>query len=200
VPRNGTFIRVPDGPRAGLIARVAGGRAFWIHNCQEVEGGCPGWIALDIVGYDAYENAHPTVADSAFVRRPDGLIARAAGTVLIGLGACPPGGCTDAVNVDTASFTEYERAHLTMTDGTYVRRPDGAIARAVGGALLGIGSCALLNGCPGWVQLDDAGFNNYGGMIRKVIRWTIRTSKAPKRSNLCLAPGAKKPASCSRTQ
>src|SRR5215217_6729841 len=28
-PRSGTFIRVPDGPRAGLIARVAGGRAFW---------------------------------------------------------------------------------------------------------------------------------------------------------------------------
>jgi putative metal-binding protein len=162
VPRNGTFIRVPDGSRPGLIARVAGGHPFWQTACAEVAGGCADPIALDSAGYEAYEAAHPTVADGAFVRRPDGLIARAAGGALLGLGSCAPvAGCPETVNVDTPSFQAYGEAHPTVADGTFIRRPDGLIARAVGGALLGLGSCARLADCAGWVQLDDAGFAAY---------------------------------------
>jgi hypothetical protein len=36
------------------------------------------------------------------------------------------------------------------------------------------------------------------GMVGKMIRWTVQTSKAPRRANLCLAPGAGKAASCSQ--
>ena len=40
----------------------------------------------------------------------------------------------------------------------------------------------------------------HDAMVGKVIRWTIRKGKSPQRSNLCLAPGAKRATSCSDAQ
>jgi hypothetical protein len=34
------------------------------------------------------------------------------------------------------------------------------------------------------------------GMVGRIARWQIRAPKAPKRSDLCLAPNAKKPRRC----
>ena len=150
-PRDGTFLRVQNGPREGLIVRFAGGTAFGLATCEPLAG-CPGLTGIDNDGFVAYEAAHPHAADGTFIRVANGklntLVARAAGGALIGLATCAPvGQCQGHVDVDEASFLNYTRAHPTIADGTFVRRPDGNIARAVGGALLSISTCAGLNDC-----------------------------------------------------
>ena len=154
-PVDGTYIGVPNGSRPGLIARFAGGHAFWLMDCGALESGnCTPRYELDAAGYEAYEAAHADVADGTCVRKASGsgagTIARAAGGALIWLRDCAPmANCAGYVNVDAFAFENYGNAHPTIADGTYVRRRDGLIARAVGTALIGIGSCAQLASCPG---------------------------------------------------
>src|SRR3954447_8295996 len=165
-PVNGAYLRIPNGPYAGLIVRFASGVPFGLSTCGGVWQGCPGVQNLDVAGYEAYAAAHRDLDNGTFLAVGNGawqgLVARAVGGVLIGLATCEtlPGKCDSRVDVDMVSFQQYIAAHTVIADGTFVRRPDGAIARAVGDALLGIGTCAPLNGCPGYVDLDAVGFNS----------------------------------------
>jgi hypothetical protein len=165
VPRDGTFIRIADGdgPHAGLIARVAGGHLFGLATCVE---GCAGVRNIDAGGFFDYDRAHPTVADGTFVRvatgARDGLVARVAGGHLIGLATCVDG-CSNFVNVDETSFDVYDRDHPTVADGTFVRVATGArnglVARVAGGHLFGLATC--VDGCSGFVNVDETGFDAY---------------------------------------
>ena len=193
VPRDGTFLRVQDGPSEGLIARVIGGHLFGLGVCVD---GCGGLIGLDSGGFFDYDRAHPTVGDGSFVRvatgSKNGLISRAVGGHLFGLATCVDG-CAGAVNVDETAFDNYDRAHPTVGDGSFVRvatgSKNGLISRAAGGALLPLSSCEPLNACAGLVQVDETAFDSYASAHRlpadgTVLRglpsgalWTIQSGK-----------------------
>ena len=168
-PRNGAFLRIGSGPSIGTITRIAGGVPFYLTTCGPFSG-CPGTFDLDADGYAAYAAQHTVVADGTYVRVANGaltsLIARAAGGKLLGIGTCQAlNNCSGYVDVDQASFLDYGAAHPLVADGAFVRIADGSgaggITRAVGGALLGIATCSGLNGCPGYVDVDDLGFHSY---------------------------------------
>ena len=167
-PVNGSFVRIANGPYEGLVARAAGETFIGVGTCEPL-GGCP-WVNIDQSGYEDYQRAHPVVANGTFVRvasgPANGLVTRAVGGALLGVGTCEPlGGCSEAVNVDQLGFEVYEDSHPVPANGAFVEIANGPqvgqIARAAGGALLPISNCVFLDGCPNPVRLDEYGYRSY---------------------------------------
>jgi hypothetical protein len=172
---DGTFVRVADGLRFGLIGRAAGGALLPLSSCAPAElSGCGGVVNVPEYTYDSYTAAHPRIADGTFVRvadgAHDGLIGRAVGGTLLPLASCAPAdldGCNGTVNVNEYSYDTYAAAHPTITSGAFVRIADGPryglIARVAGGALLPLSSCAPagIDGCPGTVNVNAYSYDTY---------------------------------------
>jgi cell wall-associated NlpC family hydrolase len=166
---NGTFLRVADGPNTGLIGRVVGGVLLGLNTCEGIEG-CDTAVNLPESTYDWYASQHSTIENGTFVRIADGtsngLIGRAAGGVLIGFASCEAiEGCSSAVNIDEDAWNWYASQHQTVENGTFVRvgngPSEGLVTRAAGGALIGLTTCAALEGCPAAVNVDETGFRLY---------------------------------------
>ena len=110
---------MPNGSRPGLIARFAGGHAFWLMDCSALESGnCTPRYELDAAGYEAYEAAHPDVADGTFVRKASGsgagTIGRAAG-VRTSFG--DPTGAIDVNDATVAQFLDGDPPRDADADG-----------------------------------------------------------------------------------
>ncbi len=170
---NGTFVRVADGPRAGLIGRVVGGVLLGLTTCEGMESeGCNTAVNVAENAYLYYASEYSTIANGTFVRVADGpragLIGRVVGGVLLGLTTCEgmeSEGCNTAVNVAENAYLYYASEYSTIANGTFVRVADGTkaglIARAAGGALLGLTSCVSLEECPGQVNVAENAFTYY---------------------------------------
>jgi hypothetical protein len=170
---NGTFVRVADGPKAGLIGRVVGGVLFGLVTCEGMEGeGCNTAVNVAENAYLYYAEEYDTIANGTFVRVADGpragLIGRVVGDVLLGLATCEgmeSEGCDNAVNVAENAYLYYASEYSTIANGTFVRIADGPkaglIARAAGGALLGLTSCVALEECSGQVNVAENAFIYY---------------------------------------
>jgi hypothetical protein len=63
---NGTFVRITDGPRAGLIARAAGGALLGLTSCVPLEG-CPGQVNVAENAFTNYTAEHPQPANGTLV-------------------------------------------------------------------------------------------------------------------------------------
>ena len=155
---DGSFLRTPD----GSIYEVLGGAPIHVDSCSLLNG-CPGLITVPNI------NGYPTVPrDGTFIRIADGdgphagLIARVAGGHLFGLATCVDG-CAGVRNLDAGGFFDYDRAHPTVADGTFVRvatgARDGLVARVAGGHLIGLATC--VDGCNGFVNVDETSFLEY---------------------------------------
>jgi hypothetical protein len=157
---NGSFVRLPDGG----IFRIAGGAPIHVGSCEPLAG-CPGLQPVsDLAGYASVP------ADGTYLRVADGpsatLVVRVVGGAPIGIGTCNAlSGCETAVDLDDGGWRAYQQAHPTVPDGRFVRIADGAragvVTRAVGGALIPLGSCAPLGGCPDAVSVDGLGIASY---------------------------------------
>ena len=66
VPANGSFVRVANGPYAGVIARAAGGAFLALTDCDPL-GGCPAPVSLDAGGFADYVKAHPIPANGTLL-------------------------------------------------------------------------------------------------------------------------------------
>jgi hypothetical protein len=80
---------------------------------------------LSAAGVANYEAAHPTVANGTLVRVADGKNAReisiAAGGALLQVNECTLlNGCVGYVDVDSTGVKNYEAAHQTIANGTYL--------------------------------------------------------------------------------
>jgi hypothetical protein len=169
----GTFVRVADGPRAGLIGRVIGGALLGLTTCEGMESeGCNTAVNVAENAYLYYAGEYDTIVNGTFVRVADGpragLIGRVVGGVLLGLATCEgmeSEGCDNAVNVAENAYLYYASEYNTIANGTFVRIADGPraglIARAAGGALLGLTSCVPLEECPGQVNVAENAFTYY---------------------------------------
>jgi hypothetical protein len=128
-PENGAFMRMANGPVAGLVARVVGGVPLGLTTCEGMESeGCNEAINLDEGGFNEYAAAHQVVANGTFVRVADGpkagLIGRVVGGVLLGLVTCEGmegEGCNSAVNVAENAYDYYASEYHTIANGTFVR-------------------------------------------------------------------------------
>jgi hypothetical protein len=170
---NGTFVRVADGPKARLIGRVVGGVLLGLLTCEGMEDeGCNSAVNVAENAYDYYANEYHTIANGTFVRVADGpkagLIGRVAGGVLLGLITCEgmeSEGCNSAVNVAENAYDYYASEFNTIANGTFVRVADGPlaglVARAAGGALLGLTTCVPLEECPGQINVAENAFTYY---------------------------------------
>ena len=69
------------------------------------------------------------------------------------------------MNIDDGGANDYIRAHPTPANGSFLRYADGPsfgwIGEFVGGSPIHVDSCAPLGGCPGTVNIDDGGANDY---------------------------------------
>lgn len=169
---NGTFVRVADGSEYGLIGRVVGGVLLGLDTCEGLEGNCGSAINVAENAYNTYASEHRIIENGTFVRVADGpragLIGRVVGGVLLGLTTCEgmeSEGCDMAVNVAENAYLYYAGEYDTIANGTFVRVADGPkaglIARAAGGALLGLTSCVPLEECPGQVNVAENAFAYY---------------------------------------
>ncbi len=171
---NGTFVRVADGSEKGLIGRVVGGVLIGLTTCEgmESEGCLTAPVNVAENAYNYYASEHHVIANGTFVRVADGnekgLIGRVVGGVLLGLLTCEgmeSEHCQEGVNVAENVYNYYAGEFHTIASGTFVRIADGPkeglIARAAGGALLGLTSCAPLEECPGQVNVAENAFTYY---------------------------------------
>jgi len=99
-PANGSFVRVADGPEAGLFARAAGGDLIGLTDCAPLAG-CPGAVALDAGGFADFSQLHPTPADGTLLL---GLPSQTTWLVLAGQRE-PAAPNPAAVSVNDASLT-----------------------------------------------------------------------------------------------
>jgi hypothetical protein len=169
LPANGSYVWIADGPSKGWVGRFVGGALIHVDSCVPL-GGCPGEVPLDSGGVAAYVAAHPLPASGSYVWIADGpskgWVGRFVGGALIHVDSCVPlGGCPGEVPLDSGGVAAYMAAHPLPANGSYVLVADGPdaglIARAAGGAFLGLTDCAVLGGCPGFVTLDSGGFADY---------------------------------------
>jgi hypothetical protein len=112
-PVNGTFVRVANGPKQGLIARAAGGALISITDCSPLNG-CLGTVGLDSGGYGDYASAHPVPAD---------------GTVLLGVPSNATwkiAGGKRSTTASTASAVAVNDASLTSIPIASTRTPGGS--------------------------------------------------------------------------
>ena len=167
-PDDSTTLATPIS-ETGRIYKVAGGVPLYLTSCS-VDCGGPVTVNQGTIDNDGH--LRRTIADGTFVRVGDGpsngLIARAAGSALLGLSSCAPfaGSCGHPVNINQSSFDSYASGHADITDGAFVRVADGpsagTIARAVGGALLGLSTCdSFPGGCAGFVEVNAYSFDTY---------------------------------------
>jgi cell wall-associated NlpC family hydrolase len=170
---NGTFVRVADGPKNGLIGRVVGGVLLGLLTCEGMEAeGCASGVNVAENVYTYYASEHHVIENGTFVRVADGpkngLIGRVVGGALLGLLTCEgmeAEGCAQGVNVAENAYTYYAGEYNTIANGTYIRVADGPlttlVARAAGGALLGLTSCVPLEECPGQINVAENVFTSY---------------------------------------
>ncbi|HEY3758159.1 MAG TPA: hypothetical protein VGL37_00215 [Solirubrobacteraceae bacterium] len=166
---NGTVVRVADGPENGLIGRVVGGVLLGLATCEGIPE-CSSAVNVAENAYNWYANQYHTIANGTVVRVADGpengLIGRVVGGVLLGFLTCegiPE--CSSAVNVAENAYNYYAGEYHTIADGTFVRVADGPlaglVARAAGGALIGLATCVPLEECPGFVNVAENAFAFY---------------------------------------
>jgi len=203
---NGTFVRIADGPKAGLIGRVVGGVLLGLVTCEGMEGeGCNNAVNVAENAYDYYASEYSTIANGTFVRVANGpragLIGRVVGSVLLGLTTCEgmeSEGCDNAVNVAENAYLYYASEFNTIANGTFVRIADGPraglIARAAGGALLGLTSCVPLEGCPGQVNVAENAFTYYTAEHRQPANGTL-VEGVPSDTYWLFTNGEREPAS-----
>jgi cell wall-associated NlpC family hydrolase len=170
---NGTFVRVADGSEKGLVGRVVGGVLLGLLTCEGMEAeGCASGVNVAENVYNYYASEHHVIENGTFVRVADGpkngLIGRVVGGVLLGLLTCEgmeAEGCAQGVNVAENVYTYYAGEYNTIANGTYIRVADGPlttlVARAAGGALLGLTSCVPLEECPGQINVAENVFTYY---------------------------------------
>jgi hypothetical protein len=76
-------------------------------------------------------------------------------------------GCASAVNVAENAYNTYASQYHVIANGTFVRVADGPlsglVARAAGGALLGLLSCVPLEECSGVVNVAENAYTTYAG-------------------------------------
>jgi hypothetical protein len=144
----------------GTYYRIIGGAALRVGSCAPL-GGCPGATAGNPGSYRA------TPVDGTFMGIANGnAIARIAGGVPFAVADCAPvENCAGRIDLDADGFAAYGASHRDLPDAAYVRKADGdsagLIARAVGGVLFGFSSCANLNSCQGFVNVQTAGWEAY---------------------------------------
>ena len=158
---SGSFVQVTGSP---AIYVVIGGAAVHVDSCSPL-GGCAGLQQISsLSGYAA------TPANGSFVQiqngPAEGYIGVLVGGAVIHLDSCAPlNGCAGVVGLDSGGAADYLAAHPTPANGSFVRVANGPqaglIARAAGGALIGLTDCAPLGGCPDPVALDAGGFADY---------------------------------------
>jgi hypothetical protein len=128
VPANGSYVRVADGPEAGLIARVAGGALLGLSSCAPLAG-CPGWVSLDSGGFADYAKAHPFPADGTLLQGlPSGVV-----WMVTGGKREPAGAAAGIVAVDDSSLAAIPIASPATTGtGTTSPPPPPPVPRGHG--------------------------------------------------------------------
>ena len=201
---NGSFMRIADGSQAGFIGEAIGGAIVHVDSCAPLSG-CPGAVDLDSGGASDYMATYPTPGNGVFVRIQDGpqagFVGETIGGALIHVDSCGPlGGCPGLVGLDSGGAGDYMATHPTAANGTFVRVADGAnqglIARAAGGALLSLTDCTALGGCPGPVDLDSGGFNDYKAAHSTPVNGTLLLG-VPSNSTWQVENGERQPAGSS---
>jgi cell wall-associated NlpC family hydrolase len=203
---NGTFVRVADGSEKGLVGRVVGGVLLGLLTCEGMEAeGCASGVNVAENVYNYYASEHHIIEDGTFVRVADGpkagLIGRVVGGVLLGLLTCEGmegEHCAAGVNVAENVYTYYAGEYNTIANGTYVRVADGPltglVARAAGGALLGLTTCIPLEECPGQVNVAENAFTYYTAEHPQPANGTILEG-VPSGTYWSIANGERTPAS-----
>ena len=100
-------------------------------------------------------NARPS--NGTFLRDPAGYtIWEVAGGAPLVVSSCANlGGCPGAVNIDPYAISHLDHLNARPSSGTLIRDPaSGMIWKVVGGAPLGVSSCANVGGCSGVVNID----------------------------------------------
>ena len=162
----------------GATYRIVGGAPIRIYDCTNLPG-CS--LAKDVPNLSGYASVP---ANGTFVRIEDGpaqgQVARVVGGAMVPVGAGNCGalnGCSGMVALDHQGFDAYAAAHPDIASGTLVRQATGPgasqITRSVGGALLVIGTCSYLNGCAGWVDIDEGGLDFYNARHKNVADGTF---------------------------
>jgi hypothetical protein len=167
VPANGSFIQIQDDD--GYVGEFVGGAVLHVDSCTDLND-CQGGLDLDLPGANAYMAGHPLPSDGTLIRSVDtGAIGEVIGGAVVHINDCSPfNGCADDANVTNGMLSSYESANPTPADGTFVQVANGSdqglIARVAGGALLTIGDCASIGGCPATIdQLGSGDFSAYSG-------------------------------------
>jgi len=201
---NGTVVRVADGVENGLIGRVVGGVLLGFTTCEGIPE-CGSAVNVAENAYNFYAGEYHTIANGTVVRVADGaengLIGRVVGGVLLGFTTCegiPE--CSSAVNVAENAYNFYAGEYHTIADGTFVRIADGSltglVARAAGGALLGLTSCAPLEECPGFVNIAENAFASYVAEHPEPVNGTI-VKGVPSNTYWSFNDGEREPVSAS---
>ncbi len=166
---NGTFVQVAGSPE---IYVIAGGAPLYVSNWAAVGGSQP----FTVISQAQFNSLNYYPADGTFLRDEAGTIWRVAGGDPLYVNTCAPAdmdGCAGVIAIDGADVANAGQGapwnHLATSigDGTYVRIADGAnygwIARAAGGTLLHLSSCAPaeLSGCGTAVNVPQYTYSAY---------------------------------------
>lgn len=160
-------------------------RIYYYHQRQEAEDENPvtgEWVwdsglqrrdGYRRPAWDEYCNAtycYPAPAvppDGTFIRTPDGAVYRIVGGTPVHVLTCAAqgyyGGCTTIYNVPAAFLSQWTSRQPFPRDGTFVWHPNGAVFRAVGGALVYLSTCAAQGyfpGCTNLIALDETATTN----------------------------------------
>ena len=176
-PTDGTLVK---GLATGQIYRFAGGAPLYSPTAIVPKNSSLVIVdqaALDRAGTGGvWDHVRFRPLNGTFLKTSSGAIYRVAGGAALHITSCRPAAfnaCTGAASVDAAAVsnagTSAPWSHLLATapNGTIVRVADGSAvggyARAVGGALIPVPSCApaILAGCVGAVGVNEATLTAY---------------------------------------
>jgi cell wall-associated NlpC family hydrolase len=166
---NGTVLRVANGSEAGLIGRVVGGVLLGFASCEGIPE-CGSAVEVSENAYNWYASQYHVIANGTVLRVANGseagLIGRVVGGVLLGFASCEGiSECGSAVEVSENAYNWYASQYHVVGDGTFVRVANGSraglVARAAGGALIGLTTCVPLEECSGFVNVSENAFVAY---------------------------------------
>jgi hypothetical protein len=168
-PSNGSYLRYANGPNVGWVGVFVGGTPIHVDSCAPLNN-CPGTVNIDAGGADDYIAAHPTPANGSYIHYANGpkvgWVGRFIGGTPIHVDSCAPlSGCPGEVNIDAGGADDYIAAHPTPPNGSFLRYANGPkagwIGVFIGGTPIHVDSCAPLNNCPGTVDMDAGGADDY---------------------------------------
>jgi len=192
-PSDRAFIR---GAESGRVYRTAGGAPLWLSSC---EVGCNEGNIVNVNQWtiDNLDHLNAVPDNGTFLRGyGSGQVYRVAGGAPLRLSSCEVG-CGEHNIVDVNQWTIDNHDHMSTTpaNGTFLRAfGTGSIYRVAGGAPLWINDCTYLDGCFGWVEVNQWTVDNHDHLAVLPIDGTVLEGK-PSATFWQIVSGARMPVS-----